>query len=61
MVYDIEFPDGAVHEYAAKITAENIFSQVDYDGFDSSILDGSIDYAKTDDAVSTDNQYFNTQ
>ena len=61
MVYDVEFPYSAVCEYAANIIVENMFAQVNYDDFSSSILDGILDYAKTDDAVSIDNRYFTTQ
>ena len=30
-VYDVTFPDGAVHQYESKTIAENIYSQVDED------------------------------
>ena len=32
IVYDVEFPDGQVKEYAANILAQNLLSQVDPDG-----------------------------
>ena len=56
MVYDVEFPDGAVRKYASDIIAKNMFSQVKSDGFPSSILDDILDYANTDDDVSMDNR-----
>ena len=56
MVYDVEFPDGAVRKYTANIITENMFYQVDSNGLASSILDGIIEYAKADDAVSMNNQ-----
>ena len=31
-VYEVEFPDGQVMEYAANVIAENLYSQVDQDG-----------------------------
>eukprot|EP00957_Ditylum_brightwellii_P188016 14314015-Ditylum_brightwellii.AAC.1 len=31
MIYDVEFPDRQVHEYAANIIAENMLTQVDSD------------------------------
>jgi hypothetical protein len=31
IVYEIEFPDGELKEYAANILAENMLSQVDYE------------------------------
>ena len=30
-VYDVMFPDGVVHQYAANTISENIYSQVDED------------------------------
>ena len=56
MVYDMKFPDGAVREYADNIIAENIFAQVNSDGFSSSTLDGILYYSKIYDSVSMDNQ-----
>ena len=38
-----------------------MFAQVNCDVFASYILDGIIEYAKTDDAVTVDNQYLTTQ
>ena len=32
IIYDMEFPDGQVKEYAANIIAENMLTQVDSDG-----------------------------
>ena len=32
MIYDVQFPDGAVKQYAANIIAENILYQVDSNG-----------------------------
>ena len=55
MVYVVDFPDGAIPKYSVNTIEENMFSQVDSIGFASSILDGILDYAKTDDAVSMDN------
>ena len=33
LVYDVEFPDGAVKYYAANVISENLLSQVDSSGF----------------------------
>ena len=33
VIYDVEFPDGVVKQYAANVIAENILSQVDSEGF----------------------------
>ena len=50
MVYEVEFPDGQVKEYAANIIAENMLSQVDSEGYSLTLLDAIVDY-KRDDAV----------
>ena len=55
MVYDVEFPDGAVRGSASNIIAENMFAQVDSDGFASFILDSILYYTMTDDSISIDN------
>lgn len=31
-IYEVQFPDGHVEEYAANVIAENIYSQVDIQG-----------------------------
>lgn len=49
VVYEVEFPDGQVKEYAANVIAENILSQVDEEGFSITMLEGIIDY-KRDEA-----------
>ena len=48
MVYDVEFPDGVIKEYAANIIPENMYSQVDPDGLSHAILDCIIDFKKDD-------------
>ena len=32
-VYDVMFPDGAIPQYSANVIAENLFAQVDEDGY----------------------------
>ena len=32
IVYDVEFPDGAIQEYSANIIAQNMYSTLDEDG-----------------------------
>ena len=46
IIYDVEFPDGQVKEYAANVIAENMFSQVDSDGYYNLLMDGIIDHRK---------------
>ena len=38
LVYDVEFPDGAIKKYAANIIAENVLTQCDPDGHYTNIL-----------------------
>ena len=38
-IYDVMFPDGAVHQYTAKTIAENIYSQVDEGGHRYKLID----------------------
>ena len=57
ILYDLELTDGAVKQYAANVIAENIYSQVDYDGQNSGILDVIVDYSKYDTAVPISYKY----
>jgi hypothetical protein len=50
MIYEVEFPNGDVKEYAANIIAENMLTQVNLDGYSLTMMKGIIDY-KRDDAV----------
>ena len=61
MVYDVEFPDGVVKEYAANIIAENMYSQVDPDGHATGILECILDFKKDDKALHKDDLYITTQ
>lgn len=61
MVYECEFPDGAVREYAANVIAENILKQVDSSGRQSHVMDGIIGHRKTGQAVTKDNMFVVTK
>ena len=61
ILYDVEFPDGAVKQYAANTIAENMYSQVDHQGYSTTILDSIVDYSKDGTAVTADNQYVTTR
>ena len=39
----MEFPDGQVKEYAAKIIAENMLMQVDSDGMSTTLMEANVD------------------
>ena len=47
----MEFPDGQIKEYAVSVLAENLLSQVDSEGFSTSLFDGMTDWRKNSDAV----------
>ena len=57
IVYDVEFPDGAIKQYAANTIAQNMYSQVDSDGHQSQLLEAIIDYSKDDTAVHKSDRY----
>ena len=61
MVYDIEFPDGEVKEYSANVIAENMYAQVDDEGYITRMYDTIIDWSKDQEAVTTDNCYTTTK
>ena len=43
-VYDVMFPDGAVCHYAENIIAENMYSQVDSNGYHTLLLNEITDH-----------------
>ena len=62
VLYDVEFPDGQVREYAANVIAENMLTQVDSEGFPFTMMKGIVDY-KMDPAVAVpkDEKYLITK
>eukprot|EP00956_Cyclotella_meneghiniana_P034439 scaffold104886_cov86-Cyclotella_meneghiniana.AAC.1 len=61
MVYECEFPDGAVKEYAANVIAENILKQVDSMGRQSHVMDGIVGHRKTAQAITKENAFIVTK
>ena len=61
LVYDVEFPDGAVKNYAENVIAENILSQVYSSGFYTQALDKIVLHMKLGNAVSTKDYYVTTK
>jgi hypothetical protein len=57
MIYDVEFPDGNIKEYAANILAENMSSQMDPYGYNTILMKEVIDYRKDDSAVPLEDKY----
>ena len=56
-MYDVEFPDGEVKEYAANVIAENMLGQVDNEGLTITLLDAILDSKKDKHAVAKEDQY----
>jgi hypothetical protein len=48
IVYEVEFLDGQTKEYAANTIAENMLSQVDSNGYSTTLMQGIIDFKKDD-------------
>ena len=61
MVYDVEFSNGIVKEYAANVIAENIYSQVDPEGYSTTILDLIMDYKRDGNATDKADKYIFTK
>jgi hypothetical protein len=61
MIYDVEFPDGNIKEYAANVLAENMLSQLDPYGYNRILLKEIIDYRKDDSAVPLEDKYLTTR
>ena len=49
-VYELEFPDGHIEEYAVNVIAENLLNMADDDGWDCGLLEEIEDFRR-DDAV----------
>ena len=60
-IYNIETPDGNVQEYSANVIAENLWNQVDDDGYNYNLLFEIIGHRKNDDAVTKENGYYQTK
>lgn len=61
IVYDVEFPDGAVKQYAANMIAENILAQVDSEGYHHRLLEAIVDYGTDGTAVTKEDAYVTTR
>ena len=57
LVYDVEFPDGAIKHYAVSVIAENVLSQVDSSGFYIQALYKIVLHRKLGNAVSMRDAY----
>ena len=61
IIYDVQFPNGDIREYAANVIAQNMFSQVDEQGRSHVLLDSILDYSMGDDAVPMSEKYVMTK
>ena len=59
--YDVQFPDGEVREYAANVISENMYAQVDANGFMHTMLDAIIDHKTDGHAVEKADMYITTK
>ena len=60
-IYEVELPDGQVKEYAANVLADNMFSQIDSEGYSTTLLDGIIDFKKDETAVAKADRFLVTK
>ena len=60
-IYKVESPDGTINEYSANIIAENLYSQVDDDGYNFDLLYEIVGYRKDQTAVESKDGYFTTK
>jgi hypothetical protein len=56
-VYEMQFSDGHIEEYAAYVIAEKLYSQVDEDGNHLMLLHELIDHCKGPDALSIEDMW----
>ena len=59
-VYNKETPDGNIHEYTANVIAQNLWNQVDDDGYNYNSLYEVIGHRRNDDAISQEAGFFET-
>ena len=62
IIYDVEFPDGQVKEYAANNIAENMLTQVDSDGMSTTLMEAILDHLRDDEkALQRHDKYVQTK
>jgi hypothetical protein len=61
LVYECEFNDGTVKEYAANTVASNIYEEGDANRFLSALLHTILDYKSSGEAVKMTNKYYHTR
>eukprot|EP00957_Ditylum_brightwellii_P074574 5666733-Ditylum_brightwellii.AAC.1 len=48
IVYKVEFLDGEIKKYAANVIAKSMLTQLDFEGFTTTMMEGIIDYDMDD-------------
>ena len=61
IIYDVEFPDGTVREYAANVIAQNILATVDINGYSQLHLDEILSHSTNDSAVNKRDAFITTK
>ena len=61
LIYDVEFPDKTVREYAANIIAQNMYSSLSENGFSKLMLDCILEHSKDNSTVSKADKYLITK
>ena len=61
ILFDVQFPDGAIKPYISNLIAENILTQVDAYGYHNQLLEGILDYSKDKRAVEKKYQWIVTK
>ena len=57
LIYEVEFPDGTVRDYGANVIAENLYSQLDPDGYRQQVMDCILEHSSDDTAVAKADKY----
>ena len=60
-IYDVEFPDGKIREYCANLITENMYPQVDAEGYRYQLLDTIVDHKQDGNAIHPNDVYINTK
>ena len=61
LVYECEFNDGTIKEYAANTIASNIYEEGDADGFSSALLHQIVDHKASGEAIKMIDKYHTTR
>ena len=57
IVFDVQFPDGSISQYTTNMIIQDIFSQVDDDGYRYQLLDHIVNYRSDDTAIKCGNEW----